>query len=168
MFIYWCLFIKYDSIHSSRGCKYNSEDAHTLLLGNLHSYSVWCGDRRSRDDMDMHACMLSCFSRVWLCATPWTAAHQAPLSMGLSRQEYWSGLPFPSPWTCNSQGKHKQTISDCNRCKKAVTGLALRAISEIIVLQRENRKVAFEEVAFELWHRSLYKHTGHRQTHLCV
>ena len=30
-------------------------------------------------------------------ATPWTVAHQAPLSMGLSRQEYWSGLPFPSP-----------------------------------------------------------------------
>ena len=36
-------------------------------------------------------------SRVRLCATPWTAAHQAPPSMGFSRQEYWSGLPFPSP-----------------------------------------------------------------------
>ena len=35
-------------------------------------------------------------SRVWLFATPWTAAHQAPPSMGFSRQEYWSGLPFPS------------------------------------------------------------------------
>ena len=36
-------------------------------------------------------------SRVWLLATPWTAAHHAPLSMGLSRQEYWSGVPLPSP-----------------------------------------------------------------------
>ena len=36
-------------------------------------------------------------SRVQLFATPWTVAHQAPLSMGSSRQEYWSGLPFPSP-----------------------------------------------------------------------
>ena len=36
-------------------------------------------------------------SRVWLSATPWTAASQAPPSMGFSRQEYWSGLPFPSP-----------------------------------------------------------------------
>ena len=36
-------------------------------------------------------------SRVRLFTTPWTAAHQAPLSMGFSRQEYWSGLPFPSP-----------------------------------------------------------------------
>ena len=41
--------------------------------------------------------LLSHFSRVWLCATPWTAAHQAPLSLGFSRQEHWSGLPFPSP-----------------------------------------------------------------------
>ena len=36
-------------------------------------------------------------SRVWLFVTPWTAAYQAPPSMGFSRQEYWSGLPFPSP-----------------------------------------------------------------------
>ena len=36
-------------------------------------------------------------SRVRLFATPWTIAHQAPLSMGFSRHEYWSGLPFPSP-----------------------------------------------------------------------
>ena len=36
-------------------------------------------------------------SRVWLLATPWTAAYQAPLSMGFSRQEYWSGVPLPSP-----------------------------------------------------------------------
>ena len=42
-------------------------------------------------------CMLSCFSSVQLCATPWTVACQAPLSMGFSRQESWSGLPFPSP-----------------------------------------------------------------------
>ena len=35
-------------------------------------------------------------SRVQLLATPWTAAHQAPPSMGFSRQEYWSGLPLPS------------------------------------------------------------------------
>ena len=36
-------------------------------------------------------------SRVWLFATPWTAAYQAPLSMGFSRQEYCSGVPLPSP-----------------------------------------------------------------------
>ena len=41
--------------------------------------------------------LLSRFSRVRLCATPQTAAHQASLSLGFSRQEHWSGLPFPSP-----------------------------------------------------------------------
>ena len=41
--------------------------------------------------------LLSRFSRVRLCATPETAAHQTPLSLGFSRQEHWSGLPLPSP-----------------------------------------------------------------------
>ena len=41
--------------------------------------------------------LLSRFSRVRLCATPQTAAHQATLSLGFSRQAHWSGLPFPSP-----------------------------------------------------------------------
>ena len=41
--------------------------------------------------------LLSRFSRVRLCATPQTAAHQAYPSLGFSRQEHWSGLPFPSP-----------------------------------------------------------------------
>ena len=41
--------------------------------------------------------LLSHFSRVRLCATAYTAAHQAPPSLGFSRQEHWSGLPFPSP-----------------------------------------------------------------------
>ena len=43
------------------------------------------------------AWVLSCFSLVQLCATLWTVAHQALLSMGVSRQEYWSGLPCPPP-----------------------------------------------------------------------
>ena len=41
--------------------------------------------------------LLSRFSRVRLCATPETAAHQAPRCLGFSRQEHWSGVPFPSP-----------------------------------------------------------------------
>ena len=43
------------------------------------------------------ACMLSRFSHVWLFVTPWTVARQAPLSLGFSKQEYWSGLPCLSP-----------------------------------------------------------------------
>ena len=41
--------------------------------------------------------LLSHFSRVWLLATPWTAAYQAPSFIGFSRQEYWTGVPLPSP-----------------------------------------------------------------------
>ena len=44
-----------------------------------------------------NACMLSCFSRVWLFTILWSAACQAPLSMGFSRQEYWSRLPCSFP-----------------------------------------------------------------------
>ena len=45
----------------------------------------------------MHVCVLNCFSCVWLLVTPCTVAHQTPLSMGFSRREYWSGLPYPPP-----------------------------------------------------------------------
>ena len=52
-------------------------------------------------DSSMHfdklMCALSHFSHVWFCATLWTIASQAPLSMGFSRQECWSGLPRPPP-----------------------------------------------------------------------
>ena len=48
--------------------------------------------------------VLSHFSRVWLFATLWTTAHQALLSMGFSRQEYWSGLPCPPPWDLSDPG----------------------------------------------------------------
>ena len=46
--------------------------------------------------VNLYAECVLLLSNVWLFATPWTVAHQAPLSMGFSRQEYWSGLPFLS------------------------------------------------------------------------
>ena len=45
----------------------------------------------------LKTCVLICFSHVWLLVTLWTVAHQAPLSKGFSRQEYWSRWPFSSP-----------------------------------------------------------------------
>ena len=50
-------------------------------------------------------------SRARLLATPWTGAYQAPLSMGFSRQEYWSGVPLPTPCNGWREGKNKQTNS---------------------------------------------------------
>ena len=55
--------------------------------------------------------LLSPFSRVRLCATPETAAHQAPLSLGFSRQEHWSGLPFPSQ--CRKVKSESEVTQSC-------------------------------------------------------
>ena len=51
------------------------------------------------------------FSLVWLLATPWTVAHQAPLSMEFFRQEYWSGLPFPSPGDLPDPGIEPKSVA---------------------------------------------------------
>ena len=59
----------------------------------------------------MGACVLSHFSHVGLFAIPQTVAHQAPLSMGFSRQEYWSGLPFPPPGDLNPGIKPESHMS---------------------------------------------------------
>ena len=60
--------------------------------------------------------LLSRFSCVRLCATPWTAAHQALLSLGFSRQEHWSGLPFPSPMHERENWKWSHSVvSDSSR-----------------------------------------------------
>ena len=55
-------------------------------------------------DLRLCACILSCFSHVQLFVTLWTVASQAPLSMGLSRQEYWSGWPLPPPGDLPNRG----------------------------------------------------------------
>ena len=75
-----------------------------VWLGACFSRVIWvvavegAGGRRGREIA--HICALSSFSRSVVSdsfTTPWTAARQAPLSMGFSRQEDWSGLPFPAP-----------------------------------------------------------------------
>ena len=78
------------------------------IVGNFNTCraNIWMGGlqggERVENKKDLKVTLLlllllSHFSHVQLCATPWTAAHQASLSMGFSRQEHWSGLPFPSP-----------------------------------------------------------------------
>ena len=59
------------------------------------------------------------FSRVRLLATPWTAAYQAPLSMGFSRQEYWSGVPLPSP--THKLGRNKSLMTSWEDIKDSST-----------------------------------------------
>ena len=71
------------------------EEEGTLAQGPW-GQGTW-GTRERKGQALSELLLLSHFSRVRLCATPETAAHQAPTSLGFSRQEHWSGLPFPSP-----------------------------------------------------------------------
>ena len=64
-----------------------------LNLSLLHSRQILYHMSHQRQLVYIYM-LLTC---VWLFVTPWTVAHQAPQSLGFSRQEYWSGLPFPSP-----------------------------------------------------------------------
>ena len=77
-----------------------------LFLGenvHLHNFIKTC-IYKIYNEIIIHVCTPSHFSHVQLCATLWTIAHQAPLSMGFSRQEYWSGLPCPPTGNLSTQG----------------------------------------------------------------
>ena len=72
-------------------CDRHTNKWHTSVLPSLKFYGLF-----TLSGIDAYG-MMPLLSHVWLFATPWTTAHQAPLCMGFSRQEYWSGLPFPPP-----------------------------------------------------------------------
>ena len=80
-----------------------------------------------------YACMLSCFSRVRHCATLWTAAHQAPPSTGFSRQEYWSGLPFPSISMQNPEAEIRKGKSETNR-KPVYPSFVILVLNKILTV----------------------------------
>ena len=67
-------------------------------------YSCWCTLYK------LLLLLLSRYSRVRLCVTPETAAHQAPPSLGFTRQEHWSGLPFPSPMHESEKWKGSHSV----------------------------------------------------------
>ena len=79
--------------HISRGWALGLENPVILMSARLVLKPGWSWNQ---SPMDAEGCAQS-VSRVQLFATPWTVACQDPLSMGFSRQEYWSGLPFLSP-----------------------------------------------------------------------
>ena len=75
------------------GCWRWGPGQHSLVAKSLSLLTKSAGCELTLPNL----CALCGLSHVWLFATPWTAARQAPLSMGFSRQEYRTGLPFPSP-----------------------------------------------------------------------
>ena len=77
--------------------------------------------------------LLNRFSHVRLCATPQMAAHQAPPSLGFSRQEHWSGLPFPSPVHESDVAQSCPTLSDPMDCSPP--GSSIHGIFQARVLE---------------------------------
>ena len=66
-----------------------------------------------REKVCVCACMLSPFSPVCLFTAPWTLAHQAPLSIGFSREEHWSGLLCPPPEDLPNPGVELTRVCTC-------------------------------------------------------
>ena len=73
----------------------NMEQLTWVILGKEYDKAVYCHPDYLTSMQSV--CILSHFSDVWLFVTSWAVVCENPLSMGFSRQDYWSGLPFPSP-----------------------------------------------------------------------
>ena len=103
-FLLQCLKVKSES-------EVATKQQQNQLLGDHNILILWCVIKKpslSERNMEMHVCALS---RVGLFATPWTVAHQAPMSMEFSRQEYWRGLPFPSPGELSNPGTESGSLT---------------------------------------------------------
>ena len=94
-------------------------------------------------------------SRVWLLATPWTAAHQAPPSMGFSKQEYWSGVPLPSPMNKLDSIKKKSLFKSRDITLPTKVCLAKAMVFPFVMYGCESwtiKKAEHRRIdAFELW-----------------
>ena len=93
--------------------------------------------------------MCESLSRVGLFATPWTVARQAPLSMGFSRQEYWSGLPFPSPGDLSDSGvEPRSSTSDADSLPSKPPRKPKVAVDVLTLADDDDDK-------YEFWHLSV-------------
>ena len=104
--------------------------------------------------------LLSCFSRVWLCATPQMAAHQAPPSLGFSRQEHWSGLPFPFPmhetekwkWSRSVMSMTLSDLMDCNLQGSSIHGICqARVLEWVAVAFSGSENLSISQIRRKRW-----------------
>ena len=100
--------------------------------------------------------VLSCLSHMRLLETPWTAARQAPLSMGFSRQEYWSRLPFPSSGDLPNPGIEPMSLASPARAGRFFTtsatweALYLQSLSGVYSSNRHRLQLILEQHGFKL------------------
>ena len=96
--------------------------------------------------------LLSSFSRVRLCATPWIVIHQAPLSMGFSRKEYWSGLPLPSPGDLPNPGTEPGSPLQADSLPPESEGKKIESVTAVRILMKANKRAfLFPLVYIALW-----------------
>ena len=110
MYIYmvYCLTIM-TNLEMETICEFKQQNLESTEKNNMLSLLIYTA-------LLLLLLLLSRFSRVWLCATSEMAAQQAPPSLGFSRQEHWSGLPFPSPMHASEKWKwSRSVVSDPQR-----------------------------------------------------
>ena len=105
----------------------------------------------------MGACMLSCFSHVQLCVTEWTVACKVPLSIELSRQEYWGGLSYPPPGDLPDPGIKPAFLMTLGLAGQFFTTSATWEARVSIDLY----------LFFGMWYSRMPK-SSHKSTHKCV
>ena len=99
------------------------------FLFRLAAYLVLCSTGNAASSFSSSACTRAkSLSRVQLSVTPWTAARQAPLSLGFSRQGYCSGLPCPSPGHLPNQGLNPALMSPALASRFFITSTAGEAL----------------------------------------
>ena len=128
-FLLQCIKVKSES-EAAQSCltlQLQGSSIHGILLARILEWVAMSSSRESSQPRDQtHVSrivggfftpwatilllLLCCFSCVWLCATPYMAAHQAPPSLGFSRPEHWSGLPFPSPMPESGKWKWSRSV----------------------------------------------------------
>ena len=106
--------------------------------------------------MLMYACVLSHFSHVQFFVTLWTVAHQAPLSRGFPRQEYWSGLPCPPPGDLPNSGIEPVSLTSAALADKFFTTSATREAP--VLMHGKNQTNIVEQFSFN------YKKKGRQRT----
>ena len=95
-------------------------------------------------------------SRVRLLATPWTAAYQAPPSMGFSRQEYWSGVPLPSPREDSTHGHHQMVNTEI----RLIIFFAAKDGEALYSQQKQDRELTVAQIMNSLSPNSDLKKVG--------
>ena len=93
----WAMYIKYLKNSPSIFLRESLKVIAQMFMSQNVTSALFIIRETQKQPRYLFMCVLSHFSHVWLFVTPWTVARQASLSMGFSRQKYWSGLPFPSP-----------------------------------------------------------------------